>query len=104
MIKTTINYLPLFDSSGVYRTDTQGLSSPEDGLYVVAGSKPRETSPRSGAPGWAADNRGHYRDQHQPEESDPDLLMEDGHDNATQIVVMLFTAKRCSAGEEKQRN
>uniref|UniRef100_A0A3Q3KEW4 PSI domain-containing protein n=1 Tax=Monopterus albus TaxID=43700 RepID=A0A3Q3KEW4_MONAL len=41
---------------------------------------------RSRAPGWATDNRGHYRDQHQPQESDPDLLMEEGHDSSTQIV------------------
>ncbi|KAG7228995.1 hypothetical protein INR49_013228 [Caranx melampygus] len=37
-------------------------------------------------PGWAADKRDHYRDQYQPEESDSDLLMEEGQDNSTQIV------------------
>ncbi|XP_047446533.1 plexin domain-containing protein 2-like [Mugil cephalus] len=64
---------------------------PEEHSYGVAENhRSRETrwksGPRSGAPGWATYKRGHYRDQHQPEESDPDLLMEEGHDNATQIV------------------
>uniref|UniRef100_A0A3Q1FH96 Plexin domain containing 2a n=1 Tax=Acanthochromis polyacanthus TaxID=80966 RepID=A0A3Q1FH96_9TELE len=57
---------------------------------VTEKHQPRErrwtSGPRSGAPGWAADKRGHYRDRHQPEESEPDLLMEEGHDNSTQIV------------------
>ncbi|XP_028283252.1 plexin domain-containing protein 2-like [Parambassis ranga] len=34
---------------------------------------------------WA-DKRAHYKNQHQPEEADPHLLMEEGHDNSTQIV------------------
>lgn len=38
---------------------------------------------RSEAPG----RRGHYRDQHRPEESDPDLVTEEGHNDSTQIVV-----------------
>lgn len=80
---------------GVYRSDTQGLSPPEERPHVITGNhKSREkrwaSRPRSGAPGWAADKRGHYRDQHLPEESDPDLLMEEGHDNSTQIVVKLY--------------
>ncbi|XP_034742603.1 plexin domain-containing protein 2-like isoform X2 [Etheostoma cragini] len=91
---------------GVYRTDTQGLSSPEEGSYVVAGNnKPRGTSPSFGAPGWAADNRGHYRDQHQPGESDPDLLM-DGHDNATQIVdidPVYYTCKIYASGDSASK-
>ncbi|XP_037642307.1 plexin domain-containing protein 2 isoform X1 [Sebastes umbrosus] len=73
-----ISFMKLKSAYGVYRTDTQGLFPPEGRSYVVAGNnKPRERSP---------DKRGHYRDQHQPEESDPDLLMEEGHDNSTQIV------------------
>lgn len=110
MIKATVTFLPVFDSSGVYRTDAQGLSPPEGRPYVVPGNnnKPRErrwaSRPRSGAPGWGADKRGHYRDQHQPEESDSDLLMEEGHDNSTQIVVKLFTAKRGSADEGKLKD
>lgn len=73
----------------------QGLPSPEGRLHVNVGShKPRErrsvSRPRSGAPRWVADKRGHYRDQHQPEELDPDLLMEEQHDNSTQIVVSSF--------------
>ncbi|XP_041847756.1 plexin domain-containing protein 2-like isoform X2 [Melanotaenia boesemani] len=38
----------------------------------------------TGVPDWAAHKRSHYRDQHQVEESD--LLMEERHDNSTQIV------------------
>lgn len=45
------------------------------------------SDPRTEASDWAADKRGHYRDQHQPEESDPDLLMEEGHNKSTRIVV-----------------
>ncbi|XP_029380990.1 plexin domain-containing protein 2 isoform X2 [Echeneis naucrates] len=41
---------------------------------------------RSESPGWAADKRDHYSDQRQPEGSDPELLMEERHDNSTQIV------------------
>lgn len=91
---------PLYDASGVYRTDTQELSQ-EGSSYVVTGNnKPRERGwaprPSSAAPGWAADTGGHYRDKHQPEASDPELLTEQGHDNSTHIVVELFTAKRLS--------
>lgn len=91
--QTKTTYLSLFDSSGVYLTDTQELSPPEGRSYVVTGSnKSTErgwwtSRPRSGAPDWAADQRGDYRDQHQPEGSDPDLLMEEGHGNSTQSVV-----------------
>ncbi|XP_051259562.1 plexin domain-containing protein 2 isoform X2 [Dicentrarchus labrax] len=87
-----LTFMKLKSVYGVYRTDTQELSPPEGRLDVVGGNnEPRERErlaprTRSGAPGWAADKRGHYRDQHQPEESDPDLLMEEGHDNSTQIV------------------
>ncbi|XP_068593970.1 plexin domain-containing protein 2, partial [Cebidichthys violaceus] len=95
--------LPLVDSSGVYRTDTQGLSPPDVRPYVVAGNnQARERSPRSGAPGWAADKRGHYRDQHKPEESDPDLLLDEGHNNSTQIVNMdhaYYTSKIYGSGD-----
>lgn len=92
---------PLCDASGVYRTDTQELSPPEGSSYVVTGNnKPRERGwaprPSSAAPGWAADTGGLYRDKHQPEASDPELLTEQGHDNSTHIVVELFTAKRLS--------
>jgi len=95
--------IPLVDSSGVFRPDTQGLSPPEARPYDVSGTnRPRERSPRSGAPGWAADKRGHYRDQHQPEDSDPDLLLDEGHNNSTQIVVKLF--REVFADEKKTRN
>ncbi|XP_019955255.2 plexin domain-containing protein 2 [Paralichthys olivaceus] len=76
-------------ATGVYRTDTQGLLAPEGRLHVNIGSHRERkwaSRPRSGAPGWAADKRGHYRDQHQTEESDLDLMMEERHENSTQIV------------------
>lgn len=45
---------------------------------------------RSGAPGFAADKRGLYRDQHGPGDPDPDLLMAEKHKNSTQFVVRRF--------------
>lgn len=39
--------------------------------------------PQKGAP----EKRGHYRDQHQPEDLDPDLLMVEDQENSTQTVV-----------------
>ncbi|TKS79614.1 Plexin domain-containing protein 2 [Collichthys lucidus] len=107
-----LSFMKLKSVYGVYRTDTQELSPPEGRLYVVAGNnKPRErrwaSRPRSGAPGWAADKRGHYRDQHQPEESDPDLLMEEGHDNSTQIVDIdhaYYTSKIYGPGETASKD
>ena len=81
-------------NSGVYHADTQGLAAQDTGAHMDPGSKPRSRrwTPRgrSGAPSWAPDKRGHYRDQHRPEESEPDLLTEEGHDNSSQIVVRLF--------------
>lgn len=73
----------------------QGLAPPEGRLDINMGRLKlrgrRWTSrAKSEAPGWATDKRGHYRDQHRPEESDPDLLTEEGHDNSSQIVVGLL--------------
>ncbi|XP_056247661.1 plexin domain-containing protein 2-like isoform X1 [Seriola aureovittata] len=107
VVQFQISFMKLKSASGVYRTDMRGLPSPEGRLHVNIGShKPRErrwvSRPRSGAPGWAADKRDHYRDQHQPEESDPDLLMEEGHDNSTQIVDIdhaYYTSKIYSPGD-----
>ncbi|XP_022614042.1 plexin domain-containing protein 2-like [Seriola dumerili] len=107
VVQFQISFMKLKSASGVYRTDMRGLPSPEGRLHVNIGShKPRErrwvSKPRSGAPGWAADKRDHYRDQHQPEESDPDLLMEEGHDNSTQIVDIdhaYYTSKIYSPGD-----
>ncbi|XP_060940887.1 plexin domain-containing protein 2 [Limanda limanda] len=77
-------------ATGVYRSETQGLPAPERRLHVNIGSHRERkwaSRPRSGGgPGWAADKRGHYRDQHQAEESDLDLMMEERHENSTQIV------------------
>ncbi|XP_044077005.1 plexin domain-containing protein 2-like isoform X2 [Siniperca chuatsi] len=101
-----LSFMKLKSVYGIYRTDTQGLSPPEGRSYVVAGNnKSRErrwaSRPRSGAPGWAADKRGHYRDQ-QLEESDPDLLMKEGQDNSTQIVDVdhtYYTSKIYGPGD-----
>ncbi|XP_071348985.1 plexin domain-containing protein 2 isoform X1 [Trachinotus anak] len=107
VVQFQTSFMKLKSASGVYRTDTQGLPSPEGKLHVnVESHKPRErrwaSRPRSGAPGWAANKRDHYRDQHQPEELDPDLLMEEGHDNSTQIVDIdhaYYTSKIYSPGD-----
>lgn len=85
--------------SGIYHTDTHGLSASEGRSYVITvNSKPKEkrwaSRLKSGVPGRAIDIRGHYRDQHQPQESDPDLLMEERHNNSTQIVVGLQTMSK----------
>ncbi|KAM9845003.1 plexin domain-containing protein 2 [Aulostomus maculatus] len=64
------------------------------------------SQPMSEAPNWAADTRGHYRDQHLPDESDPDLLMEEGHDNSTQIVNIdhaYYTSKIYGPGDAASR-
>ncbi|GAA6235983.1 plexin domain-containing protein 2-like isoform X1 [Lates japonicus] len=102
-----ISFMKLKPASGVCRTSVQGLPSPEGRLHINVGShKPRErrsvSGPRSEAPRWVADKRGHYRDQHQPEESDPDLLMEEQHDNSTQIVDIdhaYYTSKIYGTGD-----
>ncbi|XP_056277842.1 plexin domain-containing protein 2-like isoform X2 [Pseudoliparis swirei] len=98
-----ISFTKLKSAYGVFRPDTQGLSPPEARPYDVSGTnRPRERSPRSGAPGWAADKRGHYRDQHQPEDSDPDLLLDEGHNNSTQIVDIdhaYYTSKLYGSGD-----
>ncbi|XP_076601247.1 plexin domain-containing protein 2 [Chaetodon auriga] len=100
-----LSFMKLKSVSGVQRTDTQELSPSEGRSYAVTGTgKPRERRwvARPGLPGWAADKRGHYRDRHQPEESDVDLLMEEGHDNSTQIVDIdhaYYTSKIYSPGD-----
>ncbi|KAF3858058.1 hypothetical protein F7725_011259 [Dissostichus mawsoni] len=82
-----ISFMKLKPVYGVYRADPPGLSSPEGAWYVVTeNNRPTERSPR--APGWAADKRGHYRDKHQPEEPDPELLME--RDTTTPLRLDLW--------------
>uniref|UniRef100_A0A665X535 Si:ch211-106h4.6 n=1 Tax=Echeneis naucrates TaxID=173247 RepID=A0A665X535_ECHNA len=71
--------------------DSTALPSPEGRQHVnIESHKSRErrwgSRSRSESPGWAADKRDHYSDQRQPEGSDPELLMEERHDNSTQIV------------------
>lgn len=84
----------LSDLSGVYLSEKQELSPPEGGSYVVTGdNKSRQRGwwtprPQPGAPGWAAEKRGRYRYQHQAEEADPDLLVEED-ENSTRTVVKL---------------
>ncbi|XP_068427435.1 plexin domain-containing protein 2 [Clinocottus analis] len=98
-----ISFTKLKSAYGVYRPDTQGPSPPEVRPYAATGNnKPSERSPRSAAPGWAADKRGHYRDQHKPEDSDPDLLLDEGHNNSTQIVDIdhvYYTSKLYGSGD-----
>ncbi|CAL8315807.1 unnamed protein product [Gadus morhua 'NCC'] len=91
---------------GVYHADTQGLAAQDTGAHMDPGSKPRSRrwTPRgrSGAPSWAPHKRGHYRDQHRPEESEPDLLTEEGHDNSSQIVDIdhvYYTSKIYGPGD-----
>ncbi|XP_051809882.1 plexin domain-containing protein 2 [Acanthochromis polyacanthus] len=94
-----ISFMKLTPAHGVHHANMQSYG-------VTEKHQPRErrwtSGPRSGAPGWAADKRGHYRDRHQPEESEPDLLMEEGHDNSTQIVDtdhVYYTSKIYGAGD-----
>uniref|UniRef100_UPI0037E8FD16 plexin domain-containing protein 2-like n=1 Tax=Semicossyphus pulcher TaxID=241346 RepID=UPI0037E8FD16 len=102
-----LSFLRFKSVYGLYRTDSQSLSPPEGRSYVLSENNKTSESrwasrPRSGAPGWAADERGLYRDQHKPEESDPDLLMEEGHDNSTQIVDIdhaYYTSKIYGPGD-----
>uniref|UniRef100_A0A3Q3EMB7 Plexin domain containing 2a n=1 Tax=Labrus bergylta TaxID=56723 RepID=A0A3Q3EMB7_9LABR len=101
-----IHTLGLSDSSGLYLPDSQSLAPPERRSYVT--TENNQTSdrrwasrPRSGAPGWATDKKGLYRDQHKPDKSDPDLLMEERHDNSTQIDIdhAYYTSKIYVSGE-----
>lgn len=76
----------------------QEPSPPEQRLHIISvNHQPREqrwaSRPRSEAPDRTADKRGHYRNQHQSEESDPNVMMEDEPSNSTQIVVRLFCCK-----------
>ncbi|XP_029930432.1 plexin domain-containing protein 2 [Myripristis murdjan] len=102
-----ISHMEVKFASGVYHTDMQGLAPPEGRLDINMGRLKlrgrRWTSrAKSEAPGWATDKRGHYRDQHLPEESDPDLLTEEGHDNSSQIVDVdhaYYTSKIYGPGD-----
>ncbi|CAL8279778.1 unnamed protein product [Lota lota] len=88
---------------GVYHADTQGLA--DTGSQIDLGSKPRwrRWTPRtkSGAPSWAPNKRGRYRDQHRPEDSEPDLLTEERHDNSSQIDIdhVYYTSKIYGPGD-----
>ncbi|XP_036939278.1 plexin domain-containing protein 2 [Acanthopagrus latus] len=107
VVQFQLSFMKLKPVNGVYRTDTQELSPPEGSSYVVTGNnKPRERGwaprPSSAAPGWAADTGGLYRDKHQPEASDPELLTEQGHDNSTHIVNIdhaYYTSKIYGPGD-----
>ncbi|XP_061777057.1 plexin domain-containing protein 2-like isoform X1 [Nerophis ophidion] len=78
-----------FDLSG---RDARSQSTAEKNAHGLPEKRTRgrkwTSRPRSESPGWTADPRGLYRDQHRPEDLDPDLLLEEGHDNSTQIVNM----------------
>nr|XP_057935779.1 plexin domain-containing protein 2 isoform X2 [Doryrhamphus excisus] len=86
--------------------DTQTQSTSEETPHGLPEEKTNgrrwSSRARSEAHGWAADPRGLYRDQHWPEDLDPDLLLEEGHDNSTQIVNMdhaYYTSKILGLGD-----
>ncbi|KAG7268867.1 hypothetical protein CRUP_008132 [Coryphaenoides rupestris] len=76
--------------ASIYYVDTRGLAPGDTGSHTDLGSSPRgkrwTSRTRSGAPSGTPDKRGHYRDHRRPEDSEPDLLTEEGHDNSSQIV------------------
>ncbi|XP_076003151.1 plexin domain-containing protein 2 [Genypterus blacodes] len=97
-----INHMDSTPVHGAYRHGAQGPARPDEGLDAKA--RVRRWAPRTkgGPSGWVVDKRGHYRDQHQLEDSDPDLLMEEGHENTTQIVDIdhaYYTSKIFSPGD-----
>ncbi|CAJ1072728.1 plexin domain-containing protein 2-like isoform X2 [Xyrichtys novacula] len=74
---------------GLSHTDSQELSPHEARSYVVQENNKtseRRMAAKSDNSGWAAVKGSLYRDQHKPDEADPDLLMEEGHENSTEIV------------------
>lgn len=81
--------LNLSSLSGVYPSERLELSASEGGSYLDTGDHRAmqrgwwTSRPQKGAP----EKRGHYRDQHQPEDLDPDLLMVEDQENSTQTVV-----------------
>ncbi|CAL8344221.1 unnamed protein product [Merluccius merluccius] len=92
--------------SRVNHADTQGLARQDIGSHLDPGSKLRwrrwTSRTRSWAPSWAPEKRGHYRDQHRPEDSEPDLLTEAGHANSSQIVDVdhvYYTSKIYGPGD-----
>ncbi|KAM9349889.1 plexin domain-containing protein 2 [Symphorus nematophorus] len=97
-----LSFMKLKSVYGVYRTHTQQLSPPEGSLYVVTGSDRSRERRWASRPSSGADKRGHYKDQHQPDASDADLLMEEGLDNSTQIVDIdhaYYTSKIYGPGD-----
>ncbi|XP_008332743.1 plexin domain-containing protein 2 [Cynoglossus semilaevis] len=89
--------------SGVHQTDSQEPPHAESGLQgPTSRAWMWPSRPLSRAPGYAADKRNHYRDQHQTEESDVDLMMEESHDNTSQIVDTdhtYYTSKTYGLGD-----
>uniref|UniRef100_A0A3Q2WM64 Plexin domain containing 2a n=1 Tax=Haplochromis burtoni TaxID=8153 RepID=A0A3Q2WM64_HAPBU len=89
-----------------YPANMQEPSPPEQRLYILSvNHQPRErrwaSRPRSEAPDRTADKRGHYRNQHQSEESDPNVMMEDEPSNSTQIDMdnVYYTSKIYPPGD-----
>ncbi|XP_077472342.1 plexin domain-containing protein 2 [Stigmatopora argus] len=67
------------------------------GLLVVVQLPVDDATPTS-----AFDSRGLYGDPHRPDDPDADLLLEEGHDNSTQIVNtdhVYYVSKTVSPGE-----
>ncbi|XP_058488075.1 plexin domain-containing protein 2-like isoform X2 [Solea solea] len=78
--------MKLKPASGLDHSDLQERGLHGNTESPESSERRSPSRPRTVAPEWSADKRNHYRDQHQPEESDLDLMMEEGHDNSTQIV------------------
>ncbi|XP_075877954.1 plexin domain-containing protein 2 [Nelusetta ayraudi] len=93
---------------GVNPSERLELTASEGGSYLDTGNhRPMQrgwwtSRPQKGAP----EKRGHYRDQHQPEDLDPDLLMVEDQENSTQTVNVdhaYYTSKIYGPGDIASR-
>ncbi|XP_034039794.1 plexin domain-containing protein 2 [Thalassophryne amazonica] len=90
--------------NGVYCTGMWAQPDPDGTSYLNSNShiSRERRSWDSGAPGRHADNRGHHRGQHQQEDSDSDLVMEERHHKSTQTLDVdhiYYTSKIYGPGE-----
>ncbi|KAK2822610.1 hypothetical protein Q5P01_022675 [Channa striata] len=93
ILQFQISFMKLKSAYGLYHTNTHRLPPPEGRSYVITrNGKPRAKRWTSGL------NRGHYRDQQQPQESEPDLRQS----NSTQSVNIdhaYYTSKIYGPGD-----
>lgn len=107
VLQLEISFVRLKSAYGLYPANMQEPSPLLQRLYIISvNHQPRErrwaSRPRSEAPDRTADKRGHYRNQHPSEESDPNVMMEDEPSNSTQIVDMdhvYYTSKIYAPGD-----